>query len=255
MECVESVEVPFQYLPDRAEITRRAPLRHIEHEPFSIIERILDLVGVLTLLALFLVFFDPGLEARDSAVFSAIRYGGFVMAPVALGALLVMFFLAGHPDRLHAWLLKAEAVFPSRLAAMIARFAKTFVEGFGVVRRPERLIAAVAWSIVLWMSIAAGIWAVTIAFGIAMPFTGAWLMLAPLIVGVAVPTPGGVGSFHEAYRFGMTSFFAAPNASAVAAASPARRQRAAPERPIWLSTARSSSGSDGAATIVAVSPR
>jgi len=35
---------------------------------------------------------------------------------------------------------------------------------------------------------------------------------------MAVPTPGGVGSFHEAYRFGMTSFFAAPNASAVAAA-------------------------------------
>jgi uncharacterized protein (TIRG00374 family) len=183
-----------------------------------VVERILDLVGVLTLLALFLVFFDPGLEARDSAVFSAIRYGGFVMAPVALGALLVMFFLAGHPDRLHAWLLKAEAVFPSRLAAMIARFAKTFVEGFGVVRRPERLIAAVAWSIVLWMSIAAGIWAVTIAFGIAMPFTGAWLMLAPLIVGVAVPTPGGVGGFHEAYRIGATAFFGADNNTAVGAA-------------------------------------
>jgi uncharacterized protein (TIRG00374 family) len=183
-----------------------------------IVERVLDLVGVLTLLALFLLLFDPGLEARDSAVFSAIRYGGFVMAPVAIGALLVMFFLAGHPERLHAWLLKAEAVFPARIAAVIARFAKTFVEGFGVLRRPERLIAALSWSIVLWISIAAGIWAVSIAFGIAMPFTGAWLMLAPLVVGVAVPTPGGVGGFHEAYRIGATAFFGADNNTAVGAA-------------------------------------
>lgn len=183
-----------------------------------IVERILDLVAVLSLLAAFLLLFDPGLEARDSAVFSAIRYGGFVMAPVAIAALLVMFFMAGHPDTLHAWLLKAEAVLPARIAAMIARLAKTFAEGFGVVRRPARLLASVAWSVALWMSIAAGIWLVSIAFGIAMPFTGAWLMLAPLVVGVAVPTPGGVGGFHEAYRIGATAFFGAENNTAIGAA-------------------------------------
>jgi hypothetical protein len=59
---------------------------------------------------------------------------------------------------------------------------------------------------------------VSIGFGIDMPFTGAWLMLAPLVVGVAVPTPGGVGGFHEAYRLGATSFFGAENNTAVGAA-------------------------------------
>ena len=34
-----------------------------------VVERILDLVAVLLLLAAFLIWFDPGLEARDSAVF------------------------------------------------------------------------------------------------------------------------------------------------------------------------------------------
>jgi len=43
-------------------------------------------------------------------------------------------------------------------------------------------------------------------------------MLAPLVVGVAVPTPGGVGGFHEAFRLGATSFFAADNDTAVGAA-------------------------------------
>lgn len=183
-----------------------------------LVERILDLVAVLSLMAVFLIFFDPGLEARDSAFFSAIRFGGLVMAPIAIGALLVMFFMAGHPERLHEWLLKAERVLPARVAAMIANFARTFAEGFAVVRRPERLVAAMAWSMVLWATIAAGIWAVSIGFGIAMPFTGAWLMLAPLVVGVAVPTPGGVGGFHEAYRLGATAFFGADNDTAVGAA-------------------------------------
>lgn len=183
-----------------------------------LVERILDLVAVLLLMAAFLLFFDPGLEARDSGFFKAIRFGGLVMAPVAVITLLVMFFMAGHPERLHEWLLKAERVFPARITAMIANFAKTFAEGFAVVRRPERLVVALAWSLVLWLMIAAGIWAVSIAFGIVMPFTGAWLMLAPLVVGVAVPTPGGVGGFHEAYRLGATAFFGADNDTAVGAA-------------------------------------
>jgi uncharacterized membrane protein YbhN (UPF0104 family) len=33
-----------------------------------------------------------------------------------------------------------------------------------------------------------------------------------------VPTPGGVGGFHEAFRIGATSFFGADNDTAVGAA-------------------------------------
>ena len=66
--------------------------------------------------------------------------------------------------------------------------------------------------------IAADTWAVTRAFGIDLPFSGTFLLQAMLVVGVAVPTPGGVGSYHEAYRLGVTTFFDAPNDLAVAAA-------------------------------------
>jgi glycosyltransferase 2 family protein len=165
-----------------------------------LVERILDLLAVLLLMAAFLIWFDPGLEARDSAVFQAIRFGGLLMAPIAMATLMVMFLMAGHPERLHGWLIKAEAVLPARLARMIAKFAQTFAEGFAVVRSPQRLVAALAWSLVLWVAIAAGIWSVSVAFGVAMP------------------TPGGVGGFHEAYRIGATAFFGADNDIAVGAA-------------------------------------
>jgi uncharacterized protein (TIRG00374 family) len=199
-------------------LARKEGLRAAATFATILVERVIDLVAVLLLLLAFLLWFDPGVEARDSAVFSAIRFGGLVMAPVAILALVVMGFMAGHPERLHQWLLKAERVLPARAAAAIAKLAQTFAEGFAVVRRPERLVAALAWSIVLWITIAGGIWGVAMAFGIAMPFTGGWLMLAPLVVGVAVPTPGSVGGFHEAFRLGATSFFGADNDTAVGAA-------------------------------------
>jgi hypothetical protein len=39
-----------------------------------------------------------------------------------------------------------------------------------------------------------------------------------LVVGVAAPTPGGVGGFHAAYQFAVTQFFAAPTDRAIGAA-------------------------------------
>jgi len=183
-----------------------------------IVERILDLVAVLVLLATYLVAFDPGMGARDSALFSAIRLGGLVMAPVAVVAMVVMYVLAGHPHWVQAWLRLSERVLPGRLVSILARAIRMFSEGFAVLRRPERLLASFAWSLVLWIVICAETWVVARAFDIQMPFVGAWLMLALLVVGVSVPTPGGVGGFHEAFRLGATSFFAADNDAAVGAA-------------------------------------
>jgi hypothetical protein len=51
-----------------------------------------------------------------------------------------------------------------------------------------------------------------------MSFAGTFLVQGLLVIGVAVPTPGAVGSYHEAYRIGVTTFFQAPNDRAVAAA-------------------------------------
>jgi len=61
-------------------------------------------------------------------------------------------------------------------------------------------------------------WLVTTAFGIAIPVAASFLIQAMLVIGVAVPTPGAVGSFHEAYRIAVTTFFHAPNNAAVSAA-------------------------------------
>jgi uncharacterized membrane protein YbhN (UPF0104 family) len=183
-----------------------------------VVERILDLIAILLLLAVYLLAFDPGMAARDSTLFAAIRLGGLATAPVALVALAVMFVLAGHPEWLQVWLARAEGVLPARASGILVQLTTLFATGLGVLRRPERLLASLGWSLVLWLVICAETWAVARAFHIDMSFPGSWLMLVLLVVGVAVPTPGAVGGFHEAFRLGATAFFGADNNAAVGAA-------------------------------------
>jgi uncharacterized protein (TIRG00374 family) len=183
-----------------------------------IVERILDLAAVLLLLALYLLWFGEQASRAAPSLYRAIAVGGMAMGGVTLVVLGAMFMMAGHPERLHGLVLKVERVLPPRLAHAVARLARTFAQGLAVVRRPQRLVLALGWSLVLWLLIAAYGWLVARAFGIVFPFVGSFLLSAMLVVGVAVPTPGGVGGVHEAFRLGVTSFFGADNNRAVGAA-------------------------------------
>jgi len=201
--------------------TRRAP-----HERMSatgafatvILERLLDIVTVLVLLALYVFVFDRDLAVTNPVALVWLKWIGATAAIGAFVALVVLFVLAGDPKRLGRTMARLERVVPSKLAGLIARVSEKFAEGLGAIRRPSRLLVALLWSFPLWLAIGAGIWAVAIAFRIDLPFSGSFLIIALLSLGVTLPTPGAVGGFHAAYRYGATAFFGAPDDAAVGAA-------------------------------------
>lgn len=212
-------------LPARAgEVLRPLLLARKEGLPATavfatiVVERILDLAAVVLLLATYLLFFDAGTAARAPALYDAVRLGAFLAAGGSLGLLVVMAVLAADPTRLHRLVLSVGRWLPARFAQAIAGFAQTFAEGLAVIRRPSRLLAAFGLSLLLWVVIGSQVWVVARAFALGVPYAGAYLLAAMLVVGVALPTPGGVGGFHEAFRLGATSFFGADNDAAVAAA-------------------------------------
>ena len=183
-----------------------------------ILERVLDTVMVLLLFGLFLLLAEPDFARGDPVAFSRLKLGGALTALVSVTVLAGMFFLAGHPRVLDPIQAAFERVLPGRLAAAGTRFLRTFANGLAIVRQPRRLTAALLLSVPLWLSIATGIWCVSRAFHIDLPFTGSFLVMALLVVGVAVPTPAGVGGFHYFYRLAATAFYAAPNDRAIGAA-------------------------------------
>ena len=182
-----------------------------------VMERVLDLIAVLALMALYVWGFADT-STWQPQLLGPIEVSAAIGGVASIALMILMWVLASHPERIGTFVHSAARVLPHRVAARLGGWASTFSGGFAVARRPRGLFLSLFWSFPLWLAIAAETWAVTRAFGIVMPFSGTFLLQAMLVVGVAVPTPGGVGSYHEAYRLGVTTFFGAPNDQAVAAA-------------------------------------
>jgi uncharacterized protein (TIRG00374 family) len=176
-----------------------------------IIERLLDVSTVVMLFAIAIpiVNVDVGAEVKTA---SAIAAAG------AVAGLIVLFTLAGHPERLGRWAGKLARHLPARAAQATEHLVRTFAEGLRVMRHPGQLVLAAFWSVPLWVSIALGVWLTSLAFDLTFPFLGSFLVLALLAAGVSLPTPGGVGGFHYTYLLALTQFFHAPKEASAAAA-------------------------------------
>lgn len=182
-----------------------------------VMERVLDLVAVLLLLAVYVVGFAETTTLSPRAMRS-VEASATIAALAALALLALLWIMASHPERLGTLTLSVTRVLPGGMGRKLANLVSHFSGGLVVAKRPRQFALAAAWSLPIWLIGATEVWILTRAFGMALPYPGAFLIQSLLVVGVAVPTPGGVGSFHEAYRVGMTTFFGAANASAVAAA-------------------------------------
>jgi glycosyltransferase 2 family protein len=180
-------------------------------------ERVLDLLAVLALLATFVWGFADA-SSMPAHALAPVKASAVVASMATVLLLALMWVLATHPERIGSFVLTASSVLPRRTAERLARAASVFSSGFAASRSPRNFVLAIVWSFPVWLAIAGEAWIVTRAFGMQLTFPGSFLLQALLVIGVAVPTPAGVGSYHAAYRYGMTTFFAAPENEAVAAA-------------------------------------
>src|SRR3954465_4235223 len=199
-------------------LARREALNATSAFATIILERVLDLATVLMLFAWFVFGSASATIAGDPAKLALVKFGGAIAAISAVGGLLVLFGLAGHPERLGRAALRVERVLPARVAGIVAGLVETFAQGLAVMRDPARLATALVLSFPMWMSIAAGIWLTSRAFHITFPYQGSFLVMTVLVAGVAAPTPGGLGAFHAAYQFAVTAFFGATVDRAIGAA-------------------------------------
>jgi uncharacterized protein (TIRG00374 family) len=183
-----------------------------------ILERLVDLITVLGLFFLYLyVLPHPAAQTRGPLL-GALRLGG-ALAAAAAGAVLALLF-AFHVQAERAMALVDRLLFrlPARLSRPASRGLRSFASGLAVLQAsPAHLLAILGQSLVVWLAIAASFYCCNRAFGVDLPFHSTFLLIAFLTVGVAVPTPGNVGGFHEAYLLAMTQAFGVPRDIAAAA--------------------------------------
>ena len=157
------------------------------------VERALDgltLVGLLGV-ALFRAGLPAGTEVMGARLDTVAIRAGVLCALIFAGALFVV-LLPLAAERL------VRALIPfRRLADRVVALIENLRQGFGALRSPARLGAAVFWSLAHWLLNAASFFVAFAAFGIQVDFAGALLVQSLLAFGIAAPsTPGYFGIFE-----------------------------------------------------------
>jgi uncharacterized protein (TIRG00374 family) len=110
-----------------------------------VMERVLDLIAVLSLL----VFYVWGVSDPASLPASfrrPIEVSSALAGATALALMAMMWVLATHPERIGRLVFSAARVLPHRVADRLADLAQTFSSGFAVAREPRALALALFWS-------------------------------------------------------------------------------------------------------------
>jgi uncharacterized protein (TIRG00374 family) len=183
-----------------------------------ILERLFDLMTVLALFGLYLwVLPIPEAQARGP-ILHALEISGVVAGAVVVAILGILAAFHLHAERVMAVLDRLFGLLPKRLAAFCSRELRAFGAGLAVLKAPAvHLLAIGLQSVLLWLAIALGLHLNNRAFGMELPFHSTFVILPFLTVGVAIPTPGMVGGFHESFKIALTQVFGIDNGTAAAA--------------------------------------
>jgi uncharacterized protein (TIRG00374 family) len=200
-------------------VSRRYPIPTSAGFATISLERLFDLITVLALFAAYLFVLPTPAAQVESRLTQVVTLGGAATGAVALGALVFLLALHANAERvtgtLERWLTRA----PRWLAEPSSRVLRAFSFGLAVLRAPLSHLGKIALqSLALWLQIALGFHLNHAAFGIELPFHATFLLMAFLVVGVAIPTPGMVGGFHAFYMLALADVYSVPRATAAAAA-------------------------------------
>src|SRR6266545_4034454 len=107
---------------------------------------------------------------------------------------------------------------PERFQPRAREFALTFVDGFASLKSPGLLLSIVAGSLAMWFVINVQIYFVLKAFALPLPLSAAYVVTAAAVLGLAVPTPGGLGSYQVAVQIALTDVFSVTPTTATSVA-------------------------------------
>ncbi len=195
-------------------LSRRAPIAATAALGSVVLERLFDVVAILTLLAGYLLLapVPESLSADGAATMAVLRFVGTgLLAALALGGLVAMVAVRNAAIR-----RRAVAAVERLLPARVARVVVSFLTGMSGLRSRAAVARVFLSSMALWATVVATYVLLFHAARISVPWHGAIPLLTLLVVGAAVPTPAGVGAFHKVAQLGLVGLFGVQNDVAVA---------------------------------------
>src|SRR5437763_1102666 len=117
--------------------------------------------------------------------------------------------------RVHAFVGR---IVPARFHAAWMNFYDAFLQTLDLTRRPSALIRVMIFTTLIWIALTTQFWFVTVAMHHPLPLDSSLFISGTTTIGLAIPTPGGVGGFHKVAQVILTTFYGFDIDSSVAAA-------------------------------------
>ncbi len=203
-------------LPIRAaDVARPALLARRTSHRFSgalgtvLTERVLDLFSILSLFVFFALYrwSEFSHDPRTARWFYVVKAGAIASA-ILLSALFTLmiglFFFRSHIRRLHEWLGR---FIPKRFRDSWMHFFDTFTETLEITRHRAAFAKVLFCTAGVWACLTGQFYFSVLALHRPLPFDASFFVTGVTTVGLAIPTPGGVGGFHKACQLVLTNFY------------------------------------------------
>jgi uncharacterized protein (TIRG00374 family) len=195
-------------------LARRTNVRFAEALGTVLTERVLDLFSILGLFIWFCVMRWNSFPNEAAVVHGGALGCAAVM--VALTLFLVgLYFFGDSVRRLHE---RIGHILPKRFREPWMKFFDAFAKTLEITERPRDFFTVVFATIGVWVCLTAQYSLVFIATHRPLPYDATFFISGVTTIGVAIPTPGGVGGFHKLCQWALTSFYGFDINSSVAIA-------------------------------------
>lgn len=214
-------------LPARAgEIVRPAVLSRRTGLPFApalasiAVERLIDLVAVILLFVAYAAggWAPADLPGEAHGRLELLRRSAYLLGAATLVVFSGLGLLAARPHLAERFLGPLEKKLPARVAPRVVALLRSFLGGLASIRTGGDVAVMSAATIAMWLLNVLQFYAVARAFDVVLPFPVFFFVLTWAVLGLAIPTPGGVGGYHTAVAYSLTGFYGVAAAPAAATA-------------------------------------
>lgn len=186
------------------ELIRIAIFSHKYKIPISstaitlLIERIFDLVAILSYYALSMVL----IEAPPS-----LEIGAWLVVMLLAGFAVALAVVLYRPDLLHRLANRIGHLLPGKAGNRLTHILDNIINAFSSLKSATLVLYMSAWSLLKWGLMAAMIWLTIYAYGTEASAGVVMILMAVLALAAAVPNaPGYVGAIQAAYVFALRPF-------------------------------------------------
>jgi glycosyltransferase 2 family protein len=214
-------------LPRGGEVARVVSLNKEEDIPMSgllatvVVERVLDVVALALLLGITLMEFSEPL----SRAFPGMEYVGMTMLIVCPLALVSLIVASRYREKVVTIFRRIISRVSQKLSDKLTILLETFLTGISSLHSAGQIGGVILWSVVTWGLYIVAMYLILVSFNLPATYdislSGAILVLVMTSIGVTIPVPGAVGTYHYLCMQSLVLIFAvqADTAGAFAAIS------------------------------------